>query len=183
MRHLTLDELEAGLETVAAAPADAGTLDLIVARPAPGERELLATGELDLRRGLLGDRWRPKRASNGNGRGLQVTLMNSRVAALVAGADDRERWAQAGDQLYVDLDLSERNLPVSSQLGIGTAVLEVSPIPHTGCGKFIRRFGVDSMKLISSDRGRELRLRGMIAWVVTPGTVSTGDQVRKLDPA
>ena len=165
MRHLTLDELEAGLATVEAAPADAGRLDLIVARPARGERELLATGELGLRQGLVADRWKPKSAANGRDPGLQVTLMSSRMAALVADGDDHDRWAQAGDQLYVDLDISERNLPIGSQLAIGDVVLEVSPIPHTGCGKFIRRFGVDSMELISSNRGRACGCGGsLLGW-------------------
>ena len=185
VRHVSLDELDAGLDTVRAAPTELGTLELIVRRPAPGKREVLATGALDLREGLLGDRWKPKRASGGKQRdpGLQLTVMSARMAALVAGGKDHERWAQAGDQLYLDFDISRANLPDRSRLAIGSAVLEVSPTPHTGCGKFIRRFGVDSMKLISSDRGRELRLRGLIAHVVTPGTVTQGDVVRKLAPA
>jgi MOSC domain-containing protein YiiM len=180
MDHLSLDRLQAGLDRVRAAPTDAGTLELIVARPAKGERQILADGTFDLHQGLVGDRWRPRRGANGDP-GLQVTLMNARMIALVAGGDDHERWAQAGDQLYVDFDISETNLPIGSRFSVGDVVLEVSPHRHTGCGKFIRRFGVDSMKLISSDAGRELRLRGLIAWVVEPGTVSRGDAVTKLD--
>ena len=151
MRHATLDELDAGLDAVRAAPVDVGTLELIVRRPARGERDILASGTLDLRQGLVGDRWKPAPPSRGKApdEELQVTVMSARMAALVAGGDDRDAWAQAGDQLFVDLDISEANLPVGSRLAIGSAVIEVSPIPHTGCGKFIRRFGVDSMKLIS----------------------------------
>ena len=111
---------------------------------------------------------------------MQLTLMSTRFAALVAG-EDRDRWALAGDQLYVDLDVSEANLPPGSRLAIGEAVIEVTATPHTGCGKFIRRFGVDSMKLISSDVGRELRLRGVNTRVVKPGAISRGDAVRRLD--
>jgi len=182
VRHATLDELKAGLEAVRAAPAEVGTLELIVARRARGQRELLSEGTLDLRQGLVGDRWRPRRAANGD-LGHQVTVMSARMAALVAGGNDHERWAQAGDQLYLDFDISEANLPVGSRFAVGDAVFEVSPSPHTGCGKFIKRFGVDSMKLISSDIGRALRLRGLIAWMVVPGTVAVGDPVRKVRPA
>jgi MOSC domain-containing protein YiiM len=182
MRHATLDELETGLEAVRTAPADAGTLELIVARPAPGARDLPSEGTFDLRHGLVGDRWRPKRGSTIGDSGHQVTVMSARMAALVAGGSDHARWAQAGDQLYVDFDISEANLPVGSRFAVGEVVLEVSPSRHTGCGKFIRRFGVDSMKLISSDVGRELRLRGVIARVVVPGTVGRGDAVRRLEP-
>jgi hypothetical protein len=182
MQHATREELDAGIGEIEAAPADGGRLELIVARPAPGERTLLATGTLDLREGLMGDRWKPKPSSNGRPQdpGLQLTVMSARMAALVAGSAAPEAWAPAGDQLYVDLDISRANLPEGSRLAIGESVIEVSSTPHTGCGKFIRRFGVDSMKLINSKRGRELRLRGLIAHVVTPGTVTVGDAVRKL---
>ena len=178
MPHATLQELEAGLDLVRAAPADAGTLELIVRRPAPGERDVLTTAELDERQGLVGDRWaaggkRPPNLEH------QITMMSTRFAALVAGPDP-EGWAIAGDQLYVDLDISVANLPPGSRLGIGEAVLEVTAAPHTGCGKFIRRFGVDSMKLVSSPTGRELRLRGVNTRVVVPGAISRGDAVRKL---
>lgn len=186
MAHATLDELEAGLDQVRAAPADHGTLDLIVRRPAPGEREVLATGTLDPRLGLIGDGWCSRPASSrrpgGPSLGSQLTVMSARVAALVTGGTDPERWARAGDQLYVDFDISLDNLPVGSRLAVGGAVVEVTKAPHTGCGKFVRRFGVDAMKLISSPPGRELRLRGLKAKVVEGGDVSRGDVVRKLQP-
>jgi hypothetical protein len=179
MRHATLDELEAGLEVVRAAPSGIGSLELIVRRPAPGEREILETGTLDAHQGLVGDRWKPTRATDPNLE-HQVMVMSARMAALVTGGEDHERWAQAGDQLYVDFDISEANLPVGSRLALGDVVLEVNATPHTGCGKFIRRFGVDSMKLISSPTGRELRLRGVCMRVVVPGEISRGDAVSKL---
>jgi hypothetical protein len=183
VRHATLDELVAGLDAVRAAPVDVGTLELIVKRAARGERDILANGTLDLHQGLVGDRWKPAPPSRGKApdEELQVTVMSARMAALVAGGDDRDAWAQAGDQLFVDFDISEANLPAGSRLAIGSAVIGVSPIPHTGCGKFIRRFGVDSMKLISSALGRELRLRGLIAHVVTPGAIRAGDRVTKVE--
>jgi MOSC domain-containing protein YiiM len=109
--------------------------------------------------------------------------MSARAAALVAGGDDHERWAQAGDQLYVDLDLSQENLPAGTRLAVGDAVLEVTPSPHLGCGKFSRRFGVDALKFVNSAVGRELRLRGVNTRVVEPGAIAPGNVVRKLSSA
>ena len=176
--HIPGDQLRAGLAHVLASPADAGTVELIAVRPRARTRELLETAELDLERGVVGDRWGRGGRRNPD---LQVTLMSARVAALVAGGNDPDSWAQAGDQLYVDLDFSSENLPPGTRLGVGEkAVLEITPVPHTGCGKFVKRFGVDAMKFVNSAEGRELRLRGVNARVVTPGTVSRGDPVRKL---
>jgi MOSC domain-containing protein YiiM len=185
--HATRDELEAGLEHVREAPAEAGTLELIARRPAEEVRELLDAGELDLRAGLIGDMWAERPSSStpdgGPNPNAQVTVMNARAAALVATGDDRERWAQAGDQLYVDLDLSQENLPPGSRLAIGDAVLEVTADPHLGCGKFSRRFGVDALKVVNSEVGRALRLRGVNTRVVVPGTIRTGDVIRKVRAA
>ena len=184
--HATLEQLESGLDHVLAAPSDDGTLELIVRRPAPGERELLVTGTLDVRAGLVGDGWSVRSASSrkpgGPSPDSQITVMNARAVALVAAGADPQRWAEAGDQLYVDLDISLDNLPTGSRLAVGGAVLEVTAALHTGCGKFVRRFGVDAMKLISSDRGRELRLRGLKARVLEGGEIARGDVVRKLQP-
>ena len=184
MSALTRDQLESGLEDVLAAPADAGTLELIVRRPgAMGERELLDAGELAPETGLTGDRWAAHEAKRRNGRRpeAQLTIMSVRAATLVTGSGDHERWAQAGDQLYVDLDLSQANLPAGSRLAIGEAVVEITPDPHTGCGKFSRRFGVDALKFVNTKRGRELRLRGVNARVVRAGLVRRGDMVSKRD--
>jgi MOSC domain-containing protein YiiM len=112
----------------------------------------------------------------------QVTVMSARAAAVITAGEDHERWAEAGDQLYVDLDISQANLPPGTRLQIGEAVLEVSEDPHLGCGKFSRRFGVDAMKFVNSRTGRELRLRGVNTWVVKPGAISRGDAVRRLGP-
>ena len=183
MTGATLSDLQARLDEVRAAPSDNGILKLIACRPAENERELLEEGELDLELGLVGDMWsvRPS-TSTGNGGPnpeAQLTIMNARATALVSESDDHERWAEAGDQLYVDLDISQENLPAGTRLAIGEAVVEITASPHLGCGKFSSRFGVDAHKFVNSATGRELRLRGVNARVVTPGTVRRGDTVSK----
>ena len=182
-KHLTTEELEAGLGEILRAPATEGTVVLIARRPAEGEREVLDEGTLDLEEGLVGDMWR-RRGSKRTGDGsahpdMQLTVMSARVVDLVA-AGDRERWALAGDQLYVDLDLSEANLPAGTRLALGSAVIEVTPEPHTGCAKFHARFGGDAHTFVNTKTHRHLRLRGLNAKVVQPGTVRTGDTIRKL---
>jgi MOSC domain-containing protein YiiM len=176
--HLTPAELEAGLDEVRRAPKDAGVLELIVQRPAVGERELLDYGALDLDDGLVGDRWSARKRERAPNRDTQVTLMNARAAALVARTKDR--WPLAGDQLYVDLDISEENLPAGTRLSLGSATLEISQVPHTGCKKFVERFGMGAMLFVNSETGRSLRLRGVNARVVEPGSVRVGDTVTKL---
>ena len=182
-RHLTTAELEAGLDEIRRAPADLGVVELIVRRPAEGEREVLPEGVLDLAEGLVGDMWRvrgSKRTPDGSAHpDMQLTLMSARVVDLVA-AGDRDRWALAGDQLYVDLDLSVANLPAGTRLAFGSAVIEVTPEPHTGCAKFHARFGADAHRFVNTKRHRHLRLRGLNAKVIEPGTVATGDAIRKL---
>lgn len=181
MPERTTDELLAGLDHVRAAPTDAGPIRLIVVRPAIDERALPHQVELHPASGVVGDNWgdRPSRRSADGGPhpDMQVTFMNARVAALVAG--DEARWPEAGDQFYVDLDLSAGNLPVGTRLQLGTAVVEVTDQPHTGCAKFARRFGADAGRLVNSPEGRELRLRGMNARVVVGGHVATGELVTR----
>jgi len=179
--ELSRGELEARLGSVRSAPMDEGTLDLIVRRPATEEREILGEAEIDLTEGLSGDIWaeRPSQKTGEPNPDAQVTVMSARAAALVAGGHDPDGWAQAGDQLYVDFDLSEANLPAGSRIEIGEAVLEVSEEPHLGCGKFVRRYGVEALKLVNSAEGRALRLRGVNTRVIEPGTVRRGDAVRK----
>jgi hypothetical protein len=179
--YVSADELEAGLPEILASPAAEGTVELIVRRPAEGEREVLEEGVLDVDEGLVGDDWRARgsrRSEDGPIPGTQLTLMNARAIALIAG--DRERWALAGDQLYVDFDLSPENLPAGTRLAVGSAVVEVTEVPHTGCAKFTERFGSAAIRFVNSKDGRAGRLRGMYADVVTPGTVRTGDPIRKL---
>jgi len=178
--HATPAELEAGLDTVREAPSDRGTLELVVVRPEVGEREVRDEATLDLDDGVVGDRWRNAGRSGGRPANVnaQVTLMSARAAALVAG--ERERWPLAGDQLYVDLDLSGENLPPGTRLGIGSAMLEVTDEPHTGCKKFTERFGLGAMVFVNSPEGRALNLRGINTRVVEAGTVRVGDSVAKL---
>ena len=180
--YVAQEELVAGLERIRQAPRDGGPLLRIVRRPRPGEREELDEGRLDLAEGLVGDGWSRRRSRRGGPNpDAQLTLMRSRVAELVAG--DPERWGLAGDQLYVDLDLSEENLPAGSRLAIGSAVVELTPPPHTGCKKFVERFGMEAMLFVNSPEGRALRLRGANAKVVEPGSIAVGDVVRKLPDA
>jgi MOSC domain-containing protein YiiM len=180
--HLDKAALEQGLVHVRASPKSTGTLDLIVRRPSVDKRETLEAGELDPREGLVGDNWRvlPSRHTHDGSAhpGRQLTLMNSRLAALVA--QDPDRWALAGDQLYVDFDLSESNLPPGTRLSIGEAEIEMTDQLHTGCAKFVSRFGLDAMKFVNSPVGRSLRLRGAYARVTRPGAIRRGAIVRKL---
>jgi MOSC domain-containing protein YiiM len=182
VRHAIPDELTGGLDEIRRSPAEAGTVELVVRRPAEGEREVLEEGVLDLEQGLVGDSWHLRgssRTPDGSPNPLaQVTVMNVRTIALLAG--DRERWPLAGDQLYVDLDLSLENLPAGTRLAVGEAVVEVTADPHTGCAKFSARFGSDALRFVNSPDGRALRLRGLNARVVEPGTVRPGDAVRRL---
>src|SRR5688572_25587432 len=182
VRYLTLDELHAGLDLIRASPSDTGVLEMIVRRPDEGEREVLEQGELDFVYGLVGDTWLARgsgRTSDGTSHpDMQLNVMNSRAVALMA--QHRDRWALAGDQLYIDLDLSEGNAPAGTQLAIGDAVIEITPQPHTGCAKFVSRFGLDATKFVNSPVGRELHLRGVNARVVVPGEIRVGDVVRKI---
>lgn len=182
LRHLTTEELEAGLAEVWQSPADGGVVEMIVRRPQVGEREVLEAGELSTVDGLAGDNW-SRRGSSRTPDGsphpeMQLNIMNARFIALVAG--HRARWPLAGDQLYIDLDLSAENLPAGTRLALGTAVIEVTAQPHTGCQKFVARFGLDAMKFVNSPVGKELRLRGINARVVQPGVVRVGEAARKI---
>jgi hypothetical protein len=182
LRHLTASELEAGLEAIIQSPTDVGVLEMIVRRPEVGEREILEEGQLDLTDGLVGDSWKnrkSKRTADGTPHpDMQLNLMNSRVIALLS--QDKGRWSLAGDQLYVDLDLSEANLPPGTRLAIGSAMIEVTDQPHIGCGKFLERFGVDAVKFINSREREDLHLRGINARVIRPGVLRVGDTVSKL---
>jgi hypothetical protein len=163
-------------------PQDGGLLELIVARPEIGERLLLDEAELDSRVGLVGDNWLARGSRHTDDGtavpGAQIALMNSRIAQLVA--QDQSRWPLAGDQLYVDLDLSSDNLPPGQRLRLGTALLEVTPEPHTGCKKFSARFGVDALAFISTPEGKAQRLRGMYVVVIEAGRIRVGDRLAKV---
>jgi hypothetical protein len=182
MQHLDTAALEAGLNHVRQSPPDDGIVELVVRRPAVNEREVLAVGHLDVHAGLVGDTWpvrRSSRMADGSAHpDMQLTVINARAALLVA--QDPGRCALAGDQLHVDLDLSPANLPPGTRLAVGSAVIEVTGEPHLGCAKFAARFGKDALRFVNSRTGRSLRLRGLNARIVTPGTVRPGDAIRKL---
>ena len=180
-RLLTLDELKAGLPDIERSPKDRGVLSLIVRRPADGSRETLDEAQLDVAVGLVGDTWKQRSSSRTPDRSphpdMQLTIMNARAIALVAQSADR--WPLAGDQLYLDLDLAGENLPPGSRLSLGSAEIEITAQPHTGCGKFSARFGVEATNFVNSKEGRRLNLRGVNAKVVQPGTIRVGDFATK----
>jgi hypothetical protein len=182
VEHLSAAELAAHLDHIRAAPAELGRLELIVRRPALGAREVLLEAELDPQCGLVGDTWNQRsstRTADGSPHpDMQLNVMNARAAAAVAGPPGR--WALAGDQLYIDLDISQANLPPGTCLEIGSAVIEVTPQPHTGCVKFKSRFGGDALRFVNTGEGKALRLRGLNARVVRAGTIRPGETVRKL---
>jgi len=182
MTPRTIDELLAGVDEIRRSPRDHGTLALIVVRPSVNERQIVEFATIDETDGVVGDGWRTRgssRTPDGAADPLaQVTLMNARAAALIAVTP--ERRALAGDQLFVDFDLGGEALPVGTRLAVGNAVLEVSPKPHTGCAKFVERFGADAQRFVNTDVGRELNLRGIFAVVVTGGSVRVGDAITKL---
>ena len=180
--HLTMPELAAGMENIRQAPNDLGVLRMIVRRPQEDSRETLQEAELSTTDGLVGDNWKmrgsrhmPDGSANPD---AQITVMSARSIALVAQSENR--WPLAGDQLYIDMDLSDDNLPPGTRIAIGSAVLEVSPVPHTGCKKFSSRFGVDAMKFVNTTEGKQLHLRGINTRILQAGTIHVGDVVRKL---
>lgn len=182
MRHLTTAELEAALDHLREAPKDGGLVQLIVRRPEVDQREVIDEAELDVALGLIGDNWKvrgSKRTPDGSAHPeMQINIMNARVTALIA--QEREHWPLAGDQLYIDMDLSRENLPAGSRIAVGSAVLEVSALPHTGCKKFVSRFGMEAMQFVNSDIGKELCLRGINARIVQSGIVKTGQTAKKI---
>jgi hypothetical protein len=180
--QLSLSKLEAGLDHIRLSPKEEGRLMLIVRRPDVNEREAVEKCLLDPIEGLVGDSWKtrgsrhtPDGLANPN---VQITIMNSRAIALVA--QDETRWALAGDQLYVDMDLSDENLPAGTRLALGTTILEVSPEHHTGCKKFAMRYGTDATKFVNSKEGKRLHLRGVNAKILQAGTVRVGDVIKKM---
>jgi len=182
MKHLTMQELEAALDHLRQAPKDDGVLQLIVCRPEIELRAELDQADLDPVKGLIGDNWSVRGSSktpDGSAHPeMQINIMNARVTALVA--QEKERWSLAGDQLYIDMDLSKENLPAGTRIQVGSAVLEVSPLPHTGCHKFVARFGIDAMKFVNSDLGKQLCLRGINARVVQAGSIQVGQTAKKI---
>jgi len=182
IKQLTMTELEDGMEYIRQAPKNQGLLKMIVRRPTLDEREILEECELDLEQGLAGDSWKDRGSSHtpdGSANlNAQLTIMNARVISLLA--QDASRWPLAGDQLYVDMDLGEDNIPPGTRLALGSAMIEVSAQPHTGCKKFSARFGVDAIKFVNSPEGKQLHLRGINTRVIRPGTIHVGDVLKKI---
>ena len=176
-RHLTLGELRLGLPHVLAAPEDGGAVQMLVVRPEENERATPSTAELSAARGLHGGRWAT--GAYRDHPDTQITIINSRLLELVSG--DRERWSLAGDNIVADLDLSQANLSPGQKLEAGSAVLEITETPHNGCNKFSSRFGADALRFVNLGEGKDLRLRGIYARVVQPGSISVGDQIQKLE--
>lgn len=179
---LTLDELWTGWEQIDPSPTETGTIKMIVRRPEVEKREEVQEAEFDTKEGLIGDNWlargsssRPDGSANPE---AQITLMNSRVVDLIAG--DRSRWAIAGDQLFVDFDLSMENLPTGSRIQLGEVIMEISETPHTGCAKFAKRYGAYARKWVMTDEGKQLRLRGVNAQVIQGGKITCDDKITKL---
>jgi hypothetical protein len=181
-RHLGAAELTAGLPDIRLSPKDRGTVRLIVVRPSSGERRVLQQAELSPEGGVEGDRWLTtawrKLPDGSPDPAIQVTLMNSRCIDLIAG--EQCFWPLAGDNLFVDLDLSMENLPVGIRLAIGNCILEIAQPPHNGCDKFMHRFGADAVKFVNSVEGKAFRLRGAHARVVKAGIVTVGDAISRL---
>ena len=180
--HLTKEELEAGLKDIMQSPKDNGVIEMIVCRPEVDERDVLEIALLDLDEGLVGDNWKA-RGSTATPDGsahpdAQINIMNSRAIALLA--QDKERWSLAGDQFFIDLDLGVENLPAGTRLAIGSAILEVTAKPHTGCDKFAARYGREAALFVNSTEGKKLHLRGINAKVIQAGTVRVGDEVKKI---
>ena len=182
IQHLSMTELESGMDYIRQSPKENGVLKMIVRRPNVDGREVVNEGELDPLEGLVGDTWKA-RGSGHTPDGLaeinaQITVMNSRTIAVLA--QDEERWPLAGDQLYIDMDLSDDNIPPGTHLAIGSAIIEVSVVPHTGCKKFSERFGVEALKFVNSAEGKQLHLRGINTRVIRAGVIRVGDVVRKI---
>ena len=182
--HLTIEQLDARLGDIRRSPADGGTLHMIVRRPDVDRREVVDEGSLDVEVGLVGDTWNV-RGSRSTPDGspnpeAQVTIINSRALDLMAQSEDR--WPLSGDQLVIDIDMSKENLPPGTRLSIGSAVIEISEKPHTGCVKFADRFGKDALRFVSTPLAMEIRLRGVNTRVVQSGTIRPGDTVTKIAP-
>ncbi len=184
-QHLSTLELEQGLPEVLAAPRDAGRLAAIFVRPATNERRSLADARLTPEGGIDGDRWVTDsyyRLTGGRSDPRsQVSLMNVRFLRQIALNEDA--ICLAGDNLIVDLDLSEANLPAGSQLAIGDEVIiEISELSHTGCSKLEGRYGKEARAFMNNARGKSLHLRGRFARILVGGTIRVGDTVRKHAP-
>jgi MOSC domain-containing protein YiiM len=173
-RFRTLADLERGLAALTATPADRGRVALIVRRVENGRREVPGRVTIAPDTGVPGDAWgrRP-----GRDPAMQLAVMQLDVAELIANG---QPLALYGDNLFLDLDLSTRNLPLGSRVRAGDVVLEVTPAPHNGCRKFRARFGDEALRFVSSPSLRSRNLRGIYLRVVAAGALACGDAVEVL---
>lgn len=180
--HVSLRQLEEGLDLIKKSPNDNTLVDMIVCRPTEGNRKILQEGFLDKGKGLIGDNWidrgSSKSADGCSHPDMQLNIMNSRSIALIA--QQKNRWQLAGDQLFIDINLTDKNIPAGTRLSIGDAIIEVTAIPHNGCKKFTDRFGIDAVKFVNSPIGKELHLRGINAKIIKSGKIKVGDIVKKI---
>ena len=180
--NLSFDELMGAWAELEPSPVDTGSVDMIVRRPAVDSREHLQEGELSTEDGLVGDNWLSRGSSStpdGSAHPeAQITLMNSRIVDIIA--QERDKWDLAGDQFFVDFDLSMDNLPAGTQIQLGSAILEISEKPHTGCAKFAKRYGAPARKFVMTEDGKKARLRGVNARVIQAGVVKVNDTIKKL---
>ena len=182
MDYIASSEIEARFEWVLEAPADAGRVESLVIRPAVNQREPLQRVMFSPQQGVEGDNWLSscwkKLPSGESDPDVQVAIMNARMIEVLT--NDKSRWPLAGDQLFVDFDLSVGNLAVGDRLQVGAAVLEITAEPHRGCSKFKKRFGQDALTFVNSPQGDVHRLRGVYAKIVSAGEVCVGDSVSKI---
>lgn len=174
--HLTLDQLNSRLDEVQRSPADNGSVEMLVIRPQEDERWTPRTVDVSFDLGVHGDRWATSKYRDQPD--IQVAIINSRLLDLVSGG--RDRWSLAGDNIVADLDISHANLVAGQKLEAGSAVLEITEAPHTGCKKFSSRFGADALRFVNLGAGKDLRLRGIYARVIQAGSISVGDRLSKL---
>ena len=182
-RHLNREELQAGLPHILASPDDDGVLEAIVVRPVSEERREVTQCRLTLAGGVESDHWANgcwKSTESGDPHpDVQICIMNARCIGLIA--QERENWAPAGDNLFIDMNLTPDNMPPGQRIAVGSVILEITDTPHKGCAKFIRRYGRDACVFVNTGDGDRYKLRGIYARVVQDGTVRTGDRVRKID--
>ena len=179
VEFLTKAQIEEGLPQVLDSPRGEGKLEAIFARPAVDERRSLEEASLSPESGLEGDRWISSGGDSGPDPRGQLSLMNARFLDLVAGGD-KERWELAGDNLIVDLDLSEEEMPAGQRLAVGEALLEVSDLPHTGCAKFVERYGKDAAVFVNATEHKDSHLRGILVRVIEGGQIRVGDSIRRV---
>lgn len=181
-QHKTMAELEATLPHILAGPKDEGRIDGIISRPAKGQRNDVSSAMLTFAEGMEGDHWSKgcwRTTDDGDPHpDVQICLMMSRCIEAIAG--DRANWPPAGDNLFIDMDLTPANTPPGTRLAMGGVILEVTEEPHNGCQHFIDRFGRDACLFVNTGAGKEHRLRGIYGRVIQDGRVSVGDVVRKI---